>query len=140
MFWLCECVLDGLGWGCEPTQDLRPGVIKLRTGGLVPILRNSCRSQKKTLAKNPDVVPFPAVPFPVRLAVPFPVRLRSRVGGAALRSTLRRTQCSIGGTVILVRQEDAMQALQIIEEYRRTPAGEIQRKKLARLPKTDSRN
>jgi hypothetical protein len=32
----------------------------------------------------------------------------------------------IGGTVILVRQEDAPRALQIIEEYRRTPAEEIE--------------
>ena len=32
----------------------------------------------------------------------------------------------IGGTVILVRQEDAPRALQIIEEYRRTPAEEMQ--------------
>jgi hypothetical protein len=30
----------------------------------------------------------------------------------------------IGGTVILVRGEDAPRALQIIEEYRRTPAEE----------------
>src|SRR5438445_13380760 len=32
----------------------------------------------------------------------------------------------IGGTVILVREEDAPRALQIIEEYRRTPAEEAQ--------------
>jgi Putative prokaryotic signal transducing protein len=32
----------------------------------------------------------------------------------------------IGGTVILVRQEDAPRALQVIEEYRRTPAEEAQ--------------
>ncbi len=32
----------------------------------------------------------------------------------------------IGGTVILVREEDAQRALQIIEEYRRTPAEEAQ--------------
>ena len=32
----------------------------------------------------------------------------------------------IGGTVILVRQEDAPRALQIIEEYRRTPAEEVE--------------
>lgn len=32
----------------------------------------------------------------------------------------------IGGTVILVREEDAAKAVQIIEEYRRTPAEEIQ--------------
>jgi hypothetical protein len=32
----------------------------------------------------------------------------------------------IGGTVILVRQEDAPRALQIIEEYRRTPAQELE--------------
>ncbi len=32
----------------------------------------------------------------------------------------------IGGTVILVRQEDAPRALQLIEEYRRTPEEEAQ--------------
>src|SRR6266705_4294734 len=32
----------------------------------------------------------------------------------------------IGGTVILVREEDAPRALQIIEEYRRTPEEEAQ--------------
>lgn len=32
----------------------------------------------------------------------------------------------IGGTVILVREEDAQRALQTIEEYRRTPAEEAQ--------------
>src|SRR4051812_40776088 len=32
----------------------------------------------------------------------------------------------IGGTVILVREEDAPRALQIIEEYRRTPAEQMQ--------------
>jgi hypothetical protein len=32
----------------------------------------------------------------------------------------------IGGTVILVREEDAPRALQIIEEYRRTPAEELE--------------
>jgi hypothetical protein len=32
----------------------------------------------------------------------------------------------IGGTVILVREEDAPRALQIIEEYRRTPAEEME--------------
>jgi hypothetical protein len=31
----------------------------------------------------------------------------------------------IGGTVILVRQEDAPRALQLIEEYRRTPAEQL---------------
>jgi hypothetical protein len=32
----------------------------------------------------------------------------------------------IGGTVILVRQEDAPKALQLIEEYRRTPAEQLE--------------
>jgi hypothetical protein len=32
----------------------------------------------------------------------------------------------IGGTVILVRQEDAPRALQLIEEYRRTPAEQLE--------------
>ncbi len=32
----------------------------------------------------------------------------------------------IGGTVILVRKEDAPRALQLIEEYRRTPAEQLQ--------------
>ncbi len=32
----------------------------------------------------------------------------------------------IGGTVILVREEDAPRAIQIIEEYRRTPAEELE--------------
>lgn len=32
----------------------------------------------------------------------------------------------IGGTVILVREEDAERAREIIEEYRRTPAEELQ--------------
>jgi hypothetical protein len=32
----------------------------------------------------------------------------------------------IGGIVILVREEDAPRALQIIEEYRRTPAEELE--------------
>ena len=31
----------------------------------------------------------------------------------------------IGGTVVLVREEDAARAIQIIEEYRRTPAEEL---------------
>ena len=31
----------------------------------------------------------------------------------------------IGGNVILVRQEDAPRALQLIEEYRRTPAEQL---------------
>ena len=32
----------------------------------------------------------------------------------------------IGGTVVLVREEDAARAIQIIEEYRRTPAEELE--------------
>ena len=32
----------------------------------------------------------------------------------------------IGGTVVLVRGEDAARAIQIIEEYRRTPAEELE--------------
>jgi hypothetical protein len=32
----------------------------------------------------------------------------------------------VGGTIILVREEDAPRALQIIEEYRRTPAEELE--------------
>src|SRR5438067_3316126 len=32
----------------------------------------------------------------------------------------------IGGTVILVREEDAQRAREIIEEYRRTPAGDVE--------------
>jgi hypothetical protein len=32
----------------------------------------------------------------------------------------------IGGTVILVREEDAARAIQIIEDYRRTPAEELE--------------
>jgi hypothetical protein len=35
----------------------------------------------------------------------------------------------IGGTVILVREEDAARALQIIEEYRRTPEQELEDEK-----------
>ena len=31
----------------------------------------------------------------------------------------------IGGTVVLVREEDAARAIQIIEEYRRTPAEKL---------------
>jgi hypothetical protein len=37
----------------------------------------------------------------------------------------------IGGTVILVREEDAPRALQIIEEYRRTPAEELEDENIA---------
>jgi hypothetical protein len=32
----------------------------------------------------------------------------------------------IGGTVILVREEDAARAIQVIEQYRRTPAEELE--------------
>ena len=32
----------------------------------------------------------------------------------------------VGGTIILVREEDAPRALQVIEEYRRTPAQELE--------------
>lgn len=43
----------------------------------------------------------------------------------------------IGGTVILVRQEDAPRALQIIEEYRRTPAEEVAEEANSSATETD---
>ena len=43
----------------------------------------------------------------------------------------------IGGTVILVRQEDAPRALQIIEEYRRTPSEELEEEASAAGAETD---
>src|ERR1700730_9196762 len=43
----------------------------------------------------------------------------------------------IGGTVILVRQEDAPRALQIIEEYRRTPSEELEEQASAAGAETD---
>src|SRR6266567_6721955 len=39
----------------------------------------------------------------------------------------------IGGTVILVRQEDTPRALQLIEEYRRTPAEELEDENVAEV-------
>jgi hypothetical protein len=43
----------------------------------------------------------------------------------------------IGGTVILVRQEDASRALQLIEEYRRTPAEQLEDQANASAAGTD---
>jgi hypothetical protein len=43
----------------------------------------------------------------------------------------------IGGTVILVRQEDASRALQLIEEYRRTPAEQLEDQSNASAAGTD---
>jgi hypothetical protein len=43
----------------------------------------------------------------------------------------------IGGTVILVRQEDAPRALQLIEEYRRTPAEQLEDQANASAAGTD---